>query len=155
MFYLEETAEEFLTNMNFLNEMSLTLKEYKRRLEFLRCQIVENWCLCKWCQLYDPKCSIFNHWSNELKAYIKSLKFLKVKAGDKRKATEQTIELCDLNVESMIALIIKSKFNTENIMNEKERFYVCKAFVNNIDYLVDVLTDDDYIIDEYMYEMFN
>ena len=54
-------------------------KDYKEKAESLRFQIVENWCLCKYCQLYDNNNTNFNHWLGELRAYINKLKFLNIK----------------------------------------------------------------------------
>ena len=54
-------------------EMATPLKKYINRVENLRIQIVENWCLCKYCQMFDPSNYNFNHWKGELHSYLKDL----------------------------------------------------------------------------------
>ena len=39
---------------HIITEMAVPLKEYKKRLDGLRFQLVENWCLLEYCRLYDP-----------------------------------------------------------------------------------------------------
>ena len=69
-----------------INEMAVPLKTYRARVDGLRFQLVENWCLCKWCQLFNQECENFAHWITELKACIDNLKFLDIKNGiDKRR----------------------------------------------------------------------
>ena len=61
--------------------MAVALKTYIARVNGLRFQLVENWCLCKWCQLFNPECENFAHWITELKACIDNLKFVDIKNG--------------------------------------------------------------------------
>ena len=83
---IDESVENVLNRIGLINEMAVPLKIYKERVDGLRFQLVENWCLCKWCQLFNPKCENFVHWINELKVCINNLKFLDIKNGiDKKK----------------------------------------------------------------------
>ena len=56
------------------DEMSASLKSYRDRIENLRFQLVENWCLCKYCQMFDSQNLNYNHWVKELKIYISAPK---------------------------------------------------------------------------------
>lgn len=56
--------------------MAISLKAYKTKIDELRFQLVENWCLCKYCQLFNPNCENFAYWIKELKNCIDNLKFL-------------------------------------------------------------------------------
>jgi len=83
---INESVEDVLNRIGIINEMAVPLKTYKTRVDGLRFQLVENWCLCKWCQLFNPECENFAHWITELKACIDNLKFLDIKNGiDKRR----------------------------------------------------------------------
>lgn len=56
--------------------MAVSLKAYKSRIDEFRFQLVENWCLCKYCQLLNQDCENFDYWIKELKNCIDNLKFL-------------------------------------------------------------------------------
>lgn len=66
-------------NETIITEMAVPLKDYKQRVDGLRFCLVENWCLCKWCQLYNHECENFAHWVTELKICIDNLKLLNIK----------------------------------------------------------------------------
>ena len=46
---IKETVSDTLNRLEILNEMAVPLKSYKARVDGLRFQMVENWCLCKFC----------------------------------------------------------------------------------------------------------
>lgn len=79
--FINETVYDVINRIGVINEIAVPLKNYKSRVDGLRFQLVENWCLCKWCQLYNPKCENFAHWIVELKACINNLKFFDIKNG--------------------------------------------------------------------------
>ena len=83
---VNETVNDVLNRIGIINEMAVPLKTYRARVDGLRFQLVENWCLCKWCQLFNLECEKFAHWVTELKTCIDNLKFLDIKNNiDKRK----------------------------------------------------------------------
>lgn len=51
---LNESVEDVLNRIGKINEKSVPLRVYKERVDGLRFKLVENWCLCKWCQLFNP-----------------------------------------------------------------------------------------------------
>lgn len=134
-----------------LNEMAVSIKNYKKRVDSLRFQLVENWCLCMYCKLYDSEESCFSHWKNELYTCFKNLKFLSLK-GSQNKASilrMMLIDDYDYNDSKMIYDIVKGKFKKENI----SLVYLeepAKRFSNNIDEIIEVISDDDALIDDYI-----
>mgnify|MGYP003293788485 CR=1 FL=1 len=134
-----------------LNEMAVPLKQYKNRVDGLRFQLVENWCLCKWCQLYNADCETFNHWKVELKACIDNLKFLDIKNGvDKRKTLiRMLVDDYDYNDTNMIERIVRGKFVKEKIDNQ-EKIQVCLAFADNIGDLIDAISIQAIDTEEYL-----
>ena len=60
---MQQIVSEMTYNQKMsLNEMAVPSKTYKARVDNLRLQLVENWCLCRYCQLFNPNSEYFNHW---------------------------------------------------------------------------------------------
>ena len=154
---IDESVENVLNRIGLINEMAVPLKIYKERVDGLRFQLVENWCLCKWCQLFNPKCENFVHWINELKACINNLKFLDIKNGIDKKKTliRMLINDYDYNNSNMIERIVRGKFVRENINDINQKKSVCDEFANNINSLIDVISNDVFDFDEYIQKTFN
>lgn len=144
MFYLDETVDETIQRLGIINEMAIPIKEYRHRFDGLRFQLVENWCLCKWCQLFSSENILFNHWKKELRACIKHLKYIDIKTGNKKKIITKMFADYDYDKSNMIKRIIRSKFNTEEINDDLQRNIVSEAFVKNINGIIDVICNDDY-----------
>ena len=109
---INETVNDVLNRIGMINEMAVPLKTYTARVDGLRFQLVENWCLCKWCQLFNPECEKFAHWVTELKVCIDNLKFLDIKNNiDKRKTLiKMLVKDYDYDDANMIERIIRGKF---------------------------------------------
>lgn len=140
--FIKKSVNEVLKRFGVINEMAVPLKEYRARVDELRFQLVENWCLCKWCQLFNPECENYAHWSTELKACINNLKFLDIKNGiDKRRILERMlVDVYDYDKTNMILRIIRDKFDLENINNNTQRAKVASAFADDIEDLIDVIS---------------
>lgn len=154
---MNETVDDVLNrigmvNVSMINEMAIPLKDYKRRVEGLRLQLVENWCLCKWCQLFNPECENFHHWITELRACINNLKLVDIKNGiDKRRTLVQIlINKYDYDKTNMIIRIINSKFNLEKINDDYQRARVAHKFADNIEDLMDAISIDTIDADSYI-----
>lgn len=152
-----ETVNDTLNRLGAINEMAIPLMVYKIRVDGLRFQLVENWCLCKWCQLFDPRCENFAHWIIELKACINNLKFLNIKncIDKKRILTRMLINDYDYNDSYMIERIIRDKFIDEHINDNYQKKIICAEFANNIDKLIDVISDDLINSNEYIETTFS
>lgn len=137
--------------------LSVTLKDYRARVDGLRFQLVENWCLCKWCQLFNPECENFAHWVIELKACIDNLKFLDIKNGiDKRRTlTRMLVADYDYNDANMIERIIRGKFVRENITDNIQKVRVCTEFADNINELINAISMVSIDSAEYIQNTFN
>lgn len=141
---INETVHDVINRIGVINEMSVPLKNYKSRVNGLRFQLVENWCLCKWCQLFNPECENFEHWIKELKACINNLKLLDIKNGiDKRRTlTRMLVDDYDYDETNMIMRIINDKFDVENISNNNQRVKVASEFADNVQGLIEVMSVD-------------
>ena len=154
---LKESVEDVLKMIGIINEMAVPLKAYKKRVDGLRFQLVENWCLCKWCQLFNPDCENFAHWTTELKACINNLKFLDINNGiNKRKVlTKMLVKEYDYDSANMIERIARDKFVTEHISDNNQKVRVCIEFANNINGLIDAISIDSIRTNEYIQKTFN
>ena len=129
--------------VNMINEMAVPLKDYKQRVDGLRFCLVENWCLYKWCQLYNPECENFVHWATELKTCIDNLKLLNIKTGiDKRRTLIKMLiddYDYDYNDANMIERIVRGKFVKESITDNNQKVHICAAFADSITELIDAI----------------
>lgn len=149
---IDESISDVLNRLEPINEMAVHLKAYKARVNGLRFQLVENWCLCKWCQLYNTECETFSHWINELKACINNLKFLDIKNGiNKRKILiRMLVDDYDYNDPNMIERIIRGKLKKENINDNIQKVRVCTEFADNIIGLIDAISINAIDTSEYI-----
>lgn len=126
-----------------LNEMALPLKEYTKRIEDLMYQLAENWCLCKWCQLFDQSNQSFTHWKEELGAYLKRLSAPKLKnnIGKKKHLEKYLVDWYDLDEKDMVLSVIDYKFDKEQIMDNAQRDAAASAFADSIHLLIDAISN--------------
>ena len=66
---------------SIVNEMILPLKTFRRRVDGLRFQLIENWCLLKYCQLYSQNNVNIDHWGSEFLACAKNIRDFEIKGG--------------------------------------------------------------------------
>lgn len=127
-----------------INEMAQNLSAFKDLVRNLHKQILENWCLVKWCDMYPDELTskrLRNHWVTELKASMLKIVEIKLKSGNKDKAIKKEwIELYELNDATEVADNIRDKFNKEglekyiNIISEecaKSALEICKVLSSN------------------------
>lgn len=131
-------------------------KEFIARVDKFRFMLVQNWCLCDYCSMFEPDSKKYHHWSSELKACIYHFKSLKLNySSDKHTdLTQWLVKNYDYNKPNMVMMIIKSKFKSENITDEKQLRKVCYEFADNINRLIDVITDSRINIDKYITSTF-
>lgn len=153
---INETVNDVLNRIGMINEMAIPLKDYKNKVDGLRFQLVENWCLCKYCQLYNPESENFAHWIVELRACINNLKLVDIKNGiDKRRTlTRMLIDDYDYDETNMIVRIINDKFDLENINNNAQRARVASAFADSIQSLIDAISVDAISTNSYIQTTF-
>ena len=153
---VNETVNDVLNRIGMINEMAVPLKTYTARVDGLRFQLVENWCLCKWCQLFNPECENFAHWITELKACIDNLKFLDIKNNiDKRKTLiKMLVKDYDYDNANMIERIIRGKFVRESVTNNTQKVQVWTEFADSINELIDAISMEAIDSDEYIQNTF-
>ena len=154
----EEELKEVVkvATMQVLNEMAIPLKKYIDRIESIRYQLAENWCLCKYCQLYSPNNQNFTHWIKELKPCIMYLKFMDINNGidKKRTLTRILVDECDFNSADMIKRIIEDKFDKENIKDLSIKEIVSAELANNIEDLIEAISNNSITINSYVQNTF-
>lgn len=142
---------------NVLKEYAEPLKKYTRNVEHIRFRLAENWCLCKYCQMYSSNNVNFSHWETELQACIKFIKLTDIKNGiDKRKTLIRVlVQQFDFDSPNMIRSIIADKFKKEDIRDEKIISIVAQEMVNDIFNLIDVIAYKENSIAEYFERTFH
>ena len=157
---IQEHVSDTMTRLgigSLVSEMSLPIKEYERKVHGMSWQLVENWCLCKYCQMFDSNNLNYHHWSTELDACLSAINGLKLKNGMNRKKvlSRVLVGFCDFdNVDSVVEAI-NEKFNKESITDKGDILSVASEFVDGIVKLIGVLDGDRNNITTYMVNEFN
>ena len=154
---INESVEDALGWIGTTKGTAVPLKAYKARVDRLRFLLAENWCLCKWCQLFNPESERLSRWTAELKVCIDNLKSVGIENGiDKRRTLVQMlVDDYDYNNADMIERIVRSKFARENINDNNQKIRVCAEFTDNVNRLIDAISMDGIDSDEYIQNEFN
>lgn len=113
-----KNLSECLIN-SMINEMAYTKSQFEFKLDNLADQILQNWCLVKWCD-DNPKeqksVNPRNHWASELKGHMKTIINISLKSGRKDKVIKNVlIDRLELNDSTQVARRIRDKFNKEEL----------------------------------------
>lgn len=147
---VEDVVSYQMFKKRIINEMAFKRKDFVNHIASLRCQLIENWCLCAYCKLYDEWNENFNHWKCEFIAHSDNIKNCKLKDGDKGKVIKQTyIDTFDLNDPSMIKQIIRGKFIRECI-DDVCMETIAQMCASNALTLVKFLSTSNYPSEEYV-----
>lgn len=113
---LKEILVEALSN-TYIFEMAYTREQFIRNASSRAIQIVQNWCLVKYCNLYDEENYNRLHWSKELITHLEDLRLQKLKGGlNKLKTTKYAlIDCAELDKPQMIKDMLESKWIDENL----------------------------------------
>ena len=110
-------------------EMAYSRKELKTIFDSILDQIMENWCLVKYCSLYDRNNVNKNHWANELTAHMYNILKRQLKnGGDDTKLQllkSVTYEQKEYTTSEEIKRCISFKFKKENIQIPIEVYSAC------------------------------
>ena len=113
-----KTLIEYIES-SVITEMAKSLSDFKQLVSDLSDQIIENWCLVKWCDMYPNKLTskrIRNHWASELKSYLYKISREHLKSGRKDKVIQdEWIKHLELNDTYIISDIIRDKFEKEGL----------------------------------------
>jgi hypothetical protein len=128
-----------------ITEMAMSSKDYKKRVESLMQQILENWCLIRYTTLTNDKLEYRNYWSSELKAHLNNIASLKLKNGDSSEQKEKIIyslwNMYDWDTdERCISQRLFTKFETENLPTYGNTFaQIITDFKNETKNIVNIL----------------
>lgn len=158
----DHEAEQFWNDVinrktTMLSEMAIPLKMFIRDIEGLKFQIVQNWCLCKWCQLFDKENLNFNHWKDELASHMLQLQNSKLKGriSKQKQLNRYLVEYYEFNDKDVVVGAIRDKFYKENIDDNNQINCVAMEFANSINSLIDVISDHSKVIMSYIHKTFN
>ena len=135
--------------------MAISLEEYKIRVDKARLHLVENWCLCKYCELYNGDNSNSEDWAEALLYMMNDIKSLNVSDTNKLDTLKQMlIEEYNFNDASTIHRIIVDRFYREGICNGNQIRWVSERFAKSIDDFITALGDDSIIAYKYIKDTF-
>lgn len=149
---IAECVSQIINERLELSEMSIPRKEYKERIENLSQQLLENWCLVRWCRSANLKTHpLRNHWAKELRTHFIAMANLNMKDGDYPKRLKLVREIWkkrDFDIVDTVRLIVSGKFDDEQIDRNSEAFQKtieeCAYAANDITMLI-ALRDYDRI----------
>ena len=125
-------------------EMAYSRKELKNSFDCILDQIIENWCLVKYCTLYDNENKNKYHWKQELKAHLYNIYEMKIKGGNAKTKYNLIYEIIydkkEITASSKIASIIRIKFRTENIIINND---ICDSCIENLKYVIELISNDE------------
>ena len=155
---IQEHVSDTMTRLgigSLVSEMSLPIKEYERKVHGMSWQLVENWCLCKYCQMFDPSNYNFNHWRGELYAALDGVNDIHLKKGMSKKSAlaEVLIDAYEYDTKIAVKKSIKSKFKIEKLDSDSIMDAVSGEFASKIGVLIDGLSNEfdvvEYINNEF------
>ena len=129
-------------------EMAYSRKELKNSFDCILDQIIENWCLVKYCSLYDTN-NINNninknHWVNELTAHMYNILKRQLKNGDEDAKLQLLKSVAYDHKEYTTAAAIKRcimlKFKKENIQITDE---LCSACIEDLETILELISKRD------------
>ena len=134
-------------------EMSLNLNKFKDKIDGIYIQLIQNWCLVRWCDLNqdnDISKRLRNHWASELKSNMFVIQKEKLKSGRKDKVIKnELINHYELDDYNEIADIIRDKFSKECLSKYVINIsFDCAEHINEICKVLS--TNNKYDIEEYI-----
>lgn len=143
--------ENVQKELNILLEYyALNKSDFQEKVYNQIIQIVENWCLIKYCTLTNTDVNnCKNHWKVELRTAFKNAAFGKLKGNDsvqsRYKAIKSTFDKADISDYEQVEFVIRDKFIAENIsINSEEYIEVINLFIKNIDNIIECIAAKDY-----------
>lgn len=106
-------------------EMTYSREQYIDNIDDIADQIVENWCLIRYCTLYDKDNKNKVHWKQELKSYCKKLLRSVVKVNKLKATQDAMIEMLELDNQKIVEVTIADKFEKENFEIKQD---ICRDF---------------------------
>lgn len=142
-----KSIKEYILNViqeSCIFEMAYDRKEIKKRVEGLINQIIENWCLIKYCTLYDNENKNKYHWKQELKTHLYNIYEMKIKGGNAKTKYNLISEIIydkkEITTSSKISSIIRIKFRKENIIILND---ICDLCIEDLNYIIELISNNE------------
>ena len=146
-----KTLIEYIES-NIITEMAKSLSDFKQLVSDLSDQIVENWCLVKWCDIYPDELTskrLRNHWATELKSYLYKISKERLKSCRKDKVIQdEWFDHLELNDAQIVSDIIRNKFNKDGL--EKYINIISEECANSAKDICKVLNSSPNEIESYI-----
>ena len=101
-----------------LNEMAIPRKDYKGKIDSLMPQILENWCLVRFCSIVD-RTEYKIHWSDELRGHLLTVSRFSIKGNDSEESRMKVLHEIwaenDFGQPRFLNMTIANKFIQEGI----------------------------------------
>lgn len=135
---LYEYGLELISRMP-INEMAYERKQLLDWLQYHVTLICQNWCLIRYCSIFDPQNQNKKHWSAKLQSLITEYAEMRTKL-DKRKITKTGfIDQPESYDYMQIFVAIEQKFEKEHIDLVRTE-YVAKDMTKHLDEIIDLLS---------------
>lgn len=129
---------------SYIFEMAYDRKEIKKRVEALTNQIIENWCLIKYCTLYDSNNRNKYHWKQELKAHLYNIYEMRIKGGNAKTKYNLISEIIydkkEITTSSKISSIIRIKFRKENMIIRND---ICDLCIEDLKHIIELISNNE------------
>ena len=143
-----KTLIEYI-NENTITEMASSRNRFINIVSDRMLQILQNWCLIYYYNIYDKENINKNHWITELKSYIFYINKTKTKGIDRHKAIiDSVIKYDELNTESQINKCVYNKLKKENIKDDIIYKIIKECTINIYNIIELIETDNIYDIDD-------
>lgn len=145
-----KTLQEYIEE-TFITEMAKDLSTYLDICENLVRQILQNWCLVRWCDNHEdhPKAVNRNHWASELKSHLLKLIDINIKVKNKLKNVKRLyITELELNDKGAVHTRIYDKFRNEGL--GKYSYKVAEDCAEHINDICEVICGNEYKMIEYI-----
>lgn len=137
-------------------EMSIPKKSFKDKIENLSQQILENWCLVRFCKLTN-RTTLKTHWSYEFRNHILSLMRYKIKQNNdyenRLKVVKEVWDELEYNTDTnVINMTVNNKFRKEDIDTKSQEYYqVLEDCMNESNTIIDLIAKADInLLDDYV-----
>ena len=151
----KKIVTENLSVKDVLNEQAVNRKAYIKKVSALYPTLISHWCLCRYCYLFDKDNRDFEHWVREVRNCIGELKYDYAPTTDKKEVlTKIWIGNKGLDVPSQVKIITREKIKKEGLLGSTFMDVVYQDCANNIKGLINVISDDEMDIKDYLSEYF-
>lgn len=123
-----------------LKEMAVPKKEFESSVYHLMPMLLSHWALAILGREYGN--INYEHWKQEIRTYIDSIRAIKLKGGDKLKVLRHLlIDKLEYNTKEPIKILISAKLEKEGITDDKWLELVSDEIINEVDDIIDSMAN--------------